>query len=135
MKIKFKKTHPEAMIPVRGSVGAAAYDLVAVSKTESNYYTEYDTGIAVAIPEGYVGLLFPRSSISKHYAMQLCNSVGVIDPDYTGPIKLRFRGYAYEPGDRVGQLMVMPNPDLEFEEVEELTSTFRGDGAFGSSGR
>jgi dUTP pyrophosphatase len=98
---------------------------------------EYGTGLAVEIPEGHVGLLFPRSSISNS-GLILTNSVGVIDSGYRGEIKFRFKHIPdtayYKPGDRIGQLIVMPYPEIDFQEVEELSSTERGEGGFGSSG-
>lgn len=137
MKVKLKKLHPDAVIPKYAKDGDAGLDLVTVDITESNNrFIEYDTGLAVEIPKGYVGLLFPRSSISKT-RLSLANSIGVIDSSFRGSIKLRFRhgGFQdYTIGDRVGQLIIMPYPQIEFEEVEELSDTERGSGGFGSSG-
>ena len=138
--INFKKLYPETVSPKYAKRGDAAMDLVAVSKTENKTYIEYGTGIAVEIPEGYVGLIFSRSSISK-YNLQLANGVGVIDSGYRGEIKIRFKiekvsePIVYEVGDRVAQLMVLPYPEVSFMEVEGLTTTERGEGGFGSSGK
>lgn len=132
MKIKIERRHENAVIPKHATAGSAGMDLVAVSKDEELYYTSYDTGIAVAIPTGYVGLVFPRSSISKLPNMSLANAVGVIDSDYRGTIQLRFRGSKYEVGERVGQLVVMPYAQTEFEE-DYLEDTDRGAGGFGST--
>ena len=91
MLVNIKKLVPEAVLPLYAKVGDAGMDLVATSVDHSNeYYIEYGTGLAVEIPEGYVGLIFPRSSNSKK-DLQLCNSVGVIDSGYRGEIKLRYR--------------------------------------------
>jgi len=91
MLVKVKKLVPEAIIPSYAKPGDAGMDLVATSVDHSNeHYIEYGTGLAVEIPEGYVGLIFPRSSNSKK-DLQLCNSVGVIDSGYRGEIKLRYR--------------------------------------------
>jgi dUTP pyrophosphatase len=91
MLVNIKKLVPEAVLPLYAKVGDAGMDLVATSVDYSNeYYIEYGTGLAVEIPEGYVGLIFPRSSNSKK-DLQLCNSVGVIDSGYRGEIKLRYR--------------------------------------------
>lgn len=91
MLVNIKKLVPEAVIPVYAKPGDAGMDLTAVSVDYSNeYYIEYGTGLAMEIPEGYVGLVFPRSSNSKK-DLQLCNCVGVIDSGYRGEIKLRFR--------------------------------------------
>ena len=91
MLININNLVPEAVIPTYAKEGDAGMDLVATSVDHSNeHYIEYGTGLAVEIPEGYVGLIFPRSSNSKK-DLQLCNSVGVIDSGYRGEIKLRYR--------------------------------------------
>lgn len=139
MKVKIKKLHPDAVIPQYAKPGDAGLDLVAVTETwnKANTMVTYDTGLAIEIPDGYVGLVFPRSSISKTI-LSLSNSVGVIDSGYRGPIMFKFRypeeGPVYDTGDRVAQLIIMPYPQIEFEEVEELSSTERGEGGFGSTG-
>ena len=139
MKVKIKKLHPDAVIPKYAKLGDAGMDLVAISEEWNEYYTmvTYDTGLSIEIPEGYVGLLFPRSSVSKTDLI-LANSVGVIDSGYRGPIMFKFRyneeGMVYDVGDRVGQIIIMPYPQVEFEEVEELSDTERGEGGFGSTG-
>jgi dUTP pyrophosphatase len=140
MKIKIKKLVEQAVTPSYANSGDAGLDLTAVYiKVEDHNtygYFEYGTGIAVEIPEGYVGLVFPRSSISKT-GMLLTNSVGVIDSSYRGEIKLRYKYISgtksYEVGDKIGQLIILPYPVIEFEQVEELSSTPRGDGGFGST--
>jgi dUTP pyrophosphatase len=139
MKIKIKKLHPDAVIPKYSKPGDAGMDLVAISEkwNEDNTMVTYNTGLAIEIPEGYVGLLFPRSSISKTN-LYLSNAVGVIDSGYRGSIMFKFRypieGVSYDVGDRVGQIIIMPYPTIEFEEAEELSSTERGQGGFGSTG-
>ena len=139
MKVRIKKMHEAGVIPAYAKPGDAGLDLVAVSETwnDDNTMVTYGTGLAVEIPEGYVGLLFPRSSISKTN-LELSNSVGVIDSGYRGEIMFKFRynseGMVYDVGDRVGQLIILPYPSIEFEEVQELSSTDRGEGGFGSTG-
>lgn len=148
MEVKIKKLVPEAVIPSYAKSGDAGMDMTAVKVNETPDYIEYETGISMEIPEGYVGLLFPRSSNSKKDLL-LCNSVGVIDSGYRGPINFRFKrilvhpsiarpfnqyGEVYSVGDKVGQIMIMPYPQVSFVEVEELTDTERGTGGFGSSG-
>jgi dUTP pyrophosphatase len=143
MKVKIKRTHPEAKIPTYAKYGDAAMDLYAVSRELDKYHNYvYNTGISLEIPDGYVGLVFPRSSVSKT-PMTLRNSVGVIDSGYRGNIMLLFKKddriglnhpNAYEVGDRVGQIMILPYPNVEFVEVDELTQTDRGTGGFGSTG-
>ena len=152
MKIKIKKLDPAATIPTYAKQGDAGMDLTAVSMlkkfgddkegytSKEIKYIEYDTGLSMEIPEGFVGYLFPRSSVSKTDLM-LANCVGVVDSGYRGPVKLRFKKSgcstdvsAYSPGDRVGQIIIMPVPNFEFEEVEGLSDTSRGEGGFGSTG-
>lgn len=160
MFINIKKLHPDAKIPVYSTQGAAGMDVTAVSKTVTDDYIEYGTGLAFEVPEGYVMLIFPRSSVSK-YDLILANSVGILDSDYRGELKLRFnRNYRivsdnyegtcdnvstttsntyalaekqYEIGERVGQIMILPYPMVCFEEVDELSETNRGVGGFGST--
>lgn len=142
MKVKIKKLDPKAVLPLYSKRGDAAMDLTAISLTKVDRdtfgYLEYGTGLAVEIPEGYVGLLFPRSSISNS-GLILSNSVGVIDSGYRGEVKLRFKHIldtaAYKVGDRIGQIIILPYPQIEFEEVDELSSTDRGEGGFGSTGK
>lgn len=137
--IKFKKLHPEAKAPYQATPGSAGFDLTAVSREELNaYLTKYDTGLAVEIPEGYVGLVFPRSSVYKTDTM-LTNCVGVIDSDYRGSITAVFAGRnnvnEYKVGDRIMQMLIMPVPEVRYIEAEELTETERGTGGYGSTGR
>jgi dUTP pyrophosphatase len=139
MKVKIKKLDERATIPSYAKDGDAGMDLRAIRfqrDSDGNYV--YYTGLAFEIPEGYVGLLFPRSSISKtsHF---LRNSVGVVDSGYRGEIMFKF-GYgsnikSYRVGERVGQLIIMPYPSIEFEEVDSLSDTERGEDGFGSTGQ
>lgn len=143
MEVKFKKLDERAVMPSYAKEGDAGLDLVATSIEADNSKTdgkfiEYGTGIAVEIPKGHVGLLYPRSSVSKK-DMMLKNGVGVIDSGYRGEIKLRFQGTSqwigdiYQPGDKVGQLLIIPLPTIVPTLVEELSDTERGDGGFGST--
>lgn len=142
LKVKIKKLVKHAIIPKYVHKDDAGMDLFAIDKYKDDHYKfiEYGTGLAVQIPKGYMGLLFPRSSISKSCHV-LSNSVGVIDSSYTGELKVRFRYdeeieyLQYAVGDRVAQFIVLPYPKIEFEEVKELDQTERGDGGFGSSGK
>ncbi len=138
MTLKFKKLREDAVVPKKETADAAGFDLVAVSKsfdTPSNC-TIYGTGLAFEIPKGYVGLLFPRSSVYKT-SHALANSVGVIDADYRGEVKAVFRsgkiGSSYKEGDRVCQLVLVPVPTFDLEEAQELSETARGAGGFGST--
>lgn len=150
MKVKFKKVMTMAQAPERASVGAAAFDLFAAEIRQTSQYTEIDSGIAMEIPQGHVGILVARSSVTKKDLM-LKNSLGVIDSDYRGTIRGRFvlipyrNAQApdfnedfdleqYKVGDKCMQIMIMPIAQVEeFEEVSELSVTKRGFGGFGST--
>ena len=156
MRVKFKKLHEDAVLPSYAKAGDAGLDITTISdRVAANsgqdknqwYYIEYKTGLSAEIPEGHVGLLFPRSSISKS-ALSLANSVGVIDSGYRGEICFRFKidaglvgqaGEEYKPsiykkGDKIGQLMILPYPTIEPEFVDELSESERGQGGWGSTG-
>ena len=140
MKVKFKKLSQDAIVPMYATSGSAGLDLTATSKSfDDHNNVVYGTGLAVQIPQGYVGLLFPRSSVSKT-CMLLRNSVGVLDSDYTGEIFFKYHELMssmdkyYEVGERVGQLVIVPCLQVQLEEVEELEDTARGSGGFGSTG-
>ena len=142
MQVKIKKLHVDAVIPAYSKPGDAGMDLTAVSATQDQYgNVVYGTGLAVEIPDGYVGLIFPRSSNSKT-DLYLTNHVGVVDSGYRGEIMFKFRpvngllnAKVFQVGDRVGQLIILPYPSIEFDEVDELTNSERGDGGFGSTGK
>ena len=141
MKVKVKKLNSEAIIPKYAHPTDAGLDLTAVSyERDSNNLIVYHTGLSIGIPKGYVGLIYPRSSISK-YDLELTNSVGVIDSGYRGEILFKFRETTkdfpniYVPGDRVGQLIIVPYPFIELEEANELSSSDRSDKGFGSTGK
>lgn len=140
MILKFKKLHPKAITPCYAKQGDAGLDFYATEIfSMAPFQAAYGTGIAVEIPQGYVGLMFPRSSIFK-YALSLSNSVGVIDSGYRGEVKFIFNktevsNYPeYKVGDKIGQLVVVPIPSLTPVEVVYLSVSDRGDGGFGSSG-
>lgn len=140
MEINFKKLDKNATIPKKMKKGDVGLDLTAVSNkiiNENEFgYIEYDTGIAVEIPEGYGGFIFPRSSISNT-GMWLANSVGVIDNNYRGSIKCRFKAIPntkiYKVGERIAQLIIMPIMHVNFNEVNNLSKTERNEKGFGSS--
>ena len=139
LKIRLKKLNPTAVTPSYSKDGDAGMDLT--STTIISHTTDqvtYGTGISLEIPKDYVGLVFPRSSIRK-YDLELTNSVGVIDSGYRGEIQLTFnkvnsKTTIYNVGDRIGQIMIIPYPKINFVESDELTITERGEGGFGSSG-
>lgn len=166
--VKIKKLDERAVIPQYAKPGDAGMDVYAIEKNVTDDYIEYDTGLSFEVPEGYVMLIFPRSSNSK-MDLLLANSVGVLDSGYRGPLKLRYkRSYRientpdedtnfkhtttsivnyncahdyqwnackwYSVGDRVGQIMILPYPQINFIEVDQLSDTERGSGGFGSTG-
>lgn len=139
MKVKVKRMHPDAVIGKYAKPGDAGIDLTAVDVIYSDDKVTYDTGLAFEIPEGHVGLLFPRSSNSKKDLL-LTNSVGVLDSGYRGSVKFVYRHATdaapslYEVGDRIGQLLILPYPSVELVEAEELSETERGAGGYGSTG-
>ena len=139
MKVRIKRLHKGAVIPSYAKKGDAGMDLTATRVWVEDENICYGTGLAFEIPEGYVGLLFPRSSNAKKDLL-LSNSVGVLDSGYRGEVTFKFRqtkniANAYAVGDRIGQIIILPYPVIEFEEVDELSETNRGDGGFGSTGK
>lgn len=145
MKLKIKKLNENVKIPSYAHEGDAGLDLTALKIIENNeQFLSYGTGVHLEIPDGFVGLIFPRSSITKKDLM-LKNSVGVIDSSYRGEIQLRFfktkifresweENY-YKIGEKIGQLIILPIPKINFEEVKDLSSTERGTNGFGSTGK
>ena len=145
MEIRIKKLVPEAVLPKRAHASDAGFDLVAVNGgwVEKEQMYVYGTGLAFEIPEGYVGLVFPRSSVAKK-DLFLANSVGVIDSGYRGEVIVKFRMAGctrifeeypfYKKGDRVAQMVIMKLPDVEMVEVDGLSESDRGEGGFGSTG-
>lgn len=147
MEVKIKKLVPEAVIPAYAHDTDAGLDLVATSyeyKDDIRCHV-YGTGLAVEIPEGYVGLLFPRSSNRKTESY-LTNHVGVVDSGYRGEIMLSFktRDYKageiqqlynpYEVGNKIAQLIIIPYPKIKFVEVDNLSDSDRGENGHGSTG-
>ena len=143
MKIRFKKLDENAQEPTYGSLQAAGADLRASNACEvliAPHTTEIiNTGIAVKIPEGYVGLVYARSGIAAKRDLAPANKVGVIDSDYRGEIKVALHNHGdvervVDVGERVAQLVITPYLRCDFECVEELDDTERGNGGFGSTG-
>jgi dUTP pyrophosphatase len=143
MKVRIKKLNELALIPSYAKDGDAGMDLIATSViSETDTQITYGLGVALEIPKGFVGLVFPRSSIRKT-RLQLSNSVGVIDSGYRGELQATFNKINnnsvsendYKVGDRVAQIMIIPHPPIEFEEADELSDTERGEGGFGSTGK
>ena len=146
MEIKIKKLTETAKLPTRGSNQAAGYDLYAdlgqgtesVAIDRSNY--KVHTGIAVAIPEGYFGAIYARSGLATKKGLRPANCVGIIDSDYRGEIIVCLKNDMstlnyVENGERIAQLVIQPYLEVEFNEVDELPETERGEGGFGSTGK
>ncbi len=143
MKLRIKKVRENAKIPTRGTSGAAGFDLYACI-TEPLTLKKGDTaliptGIAVAVPEGFAAFIHSRSGLSIKRGICLLNSVGVIDSDYRGEIcvgviKATDEPYTIEPNERIAQMVIKPVETPELIETDELDSTDRGAGGFGSTG-
>ena len=142
LKVKFKKIHANAKLPVKGSLHAACYDVYANSITFDGDKVKVGLGFKTEIPVGYKGIIVPRSNLTK-YNWVLNNSFGVIDADYRGewmsiftPIQIGsiVPDFPYGVGDRVAQIYFDPVLDIELVEVVELSDTERGEGGFGSTG-
>ena len=133
-----------AQIPTKGSAEAAGFDLYAdnhdIVVIEPHTTVMIGTGIAAAVPSGYVGLLFARSGLATKRALRPANCVGVIDADYRGEIKVALHNDSdevrfIEPHERIAQLSLIPYLVIECKEVPALDITERGSGGFGSTGR
>ena len=153
MEIRVKKLVPEAVVPKRAHASDAGFDLVAVSrKVDEDGAVVYGTGLAFEIPEGYVGLIFPRSSVAKK-DMILSNCVGVIDAGYRGEVMAKFKAVPrmfenadsvgvtfcrheeYNIGERICQIVFVKLPEVELVESDELSASDRGTGGYGSTGK
>ena len=143
IQLKVKKLLPEAKLPAYGSEFAAGADLYALSENPIRIAPQetaiVHTGLAVEIPEGYVGLVFARSGLATKKGLAPANKVGVIDSDYRGELRVALYNHTkyvqtVEPYERVAQFVIMPYVAARFEEAEELSDTVRGEGGFGSTG-
>lgn len=144
MELKIKRLVDNAIMPIKAHDTDAGFDLTAINITpelneSGQYLFVYHSGIAVEIPEGYVGLLFQRSSIAKK-SMMMTNCVGVIDSGYRGEIIAKFKATTdvvpsiYKIGERFAQLVIVPIANItEIKEVTELSDSNRGEGGYGSS--
>lgn len=143
MTLKIKRLSDKAVFPIRAHQNDAGIDLTCTNITQEineagQLILVYHTDLAVEIPEGYVGLLFQRSSVANK-SITMTNCVGVIDSGYRGEIMGKFRSTTdvvpaiYKPGERFAQLIIVPYLSVELEEVTELSETDRGEGGFGST--
>jgi len=154
MDIKIKKLTSDAVIPSYATEGSAGMDVIATSVAVTEDYIEYGTGLAFELPEGYAMFILPRSSNSKKDLL-LCNSVGLLDEDYRGELRFRYKCILrpetimdennqpqtwlnctkqYAVGEKVGQIVILPYPKINFVEVNELSDTERGERGFGEVG-
>lgn len=143
IQLKVKKLLPQAKLPVYGSDFAAGADLYALCEHSVRIGPQetaiVHTGLAVEIPEGYVGLIFARSGLATKKGLAPANKVGVIDSDYRGELRVALHNHSkyeqsIEPYERVAQFVIMPYVAAQFTETEELSDTVRGEGGFGSTG-
>ena len=143
--IRFQKLHPNAVIPQRATPGSAGMDLVACMEEPvllpPGGRAMIPTGLAMAIPTAeWVGLVYARSGLAVRHGITLSNSVGVIDSDYRGEIRVGLcnlgqEPYTIQPGERIAQLVITPVLMPPVEEADELDNTERGTGGFGSTGK
>ena len=144
MKVRIKKLSDRAIIPTYGSAGSAGGDLYSAEENEvliaPSQTVLIGTGLAVEIPDGYVGLVYARSGLATKSGLAPANKVGVIDSDYRGEIKVALHNHSTEPkviakGERIAQMVIAPYLKVEYDEVEDLSDTVRGEGGFGSTGK
>lgn len=144
MNVKVKKLKQNAVIPTLGSKFAAGADLYSAEEAdvtiEPNETKFIGTGLAMEIPEGYVGLVYARSGLACKRGLAPANKVGVVDSDYRGEIKVALHNHGketqtVEKGERIAQMVIAPYLAVSYEEADELSETERGEGGFGSTGR
>lgn len=143
--MRIKRLNENAVIPTRGSEYAAGYDLYSCLTADAAHIPPHttlmvDTGWAMEIPQGYFGAIFARSGLASKQGLRPANCVGVIDSDYRGPVKVALHNdtdkvQTIKNGDRVAQLLIIPFFPVDFNEVDELDDTERGEGGFGSTGK
>ncbi len=143
MRIPIRRLRPDAVLPEAHHPGDAGGDLVAVEtcRLEPGQRAMVATGIALAIPDGYAGLVLPRSGLAARHGVTCANAPGLIDAGYRGEVKVALvnldprEAYTVGPGDRIAQLVIVAVPDVDFDLVAELPDSTRGAGGFGSTGR
>ena len=141
--VSVKRLDPRAKLPAYGSADAAGADLYALTDgpvtIAPGQTVLIHTGLALAIPQGYVGLVYARSGLATKQGLAPANKVGVIDADYRGELMVSLHNHSgeertVEHGDRIAQLVIAPYLTARFQEMEELDDTARGSGGFGSTG-
>lgn len=143
MKVEIKKLNEKAKIPTRGTEYAAGADLYACIEEDMTFNAHetklVPTGLAMAIPEGYAGLIYARSGLASKRHLAPANKVGVVDSDYRGEVMVALHNHSneqqtIEPNERIAQLVITPFLKADFMEVEDLEDSERGTGGFGSTG-
>jgi dUTP pyrophosphatase len=143
MNIKYKVLNELAKEPTRGSEYAAGYDLYAATDGEISLFPHttqlIGTGLAFELPDGYFGAVYARSGLASKKGLRPANCVGVVDSDYRGEVMVALHNdsdhiMTIDAGERIAQLVLMPYVNMTFEQVEELNTTNRGEGGFGSTG-
>ena len=143
IQVKVKKLKDNAIMPTRGTEYAAGADLYACIDSPviiaPHETVMIGTGLAMEIPEGYAGLIYPRSGIASKRGLAPANIVGVVDPDYRGECMVAMHNHSskpasVEPGERIVQLVITPILTASFTEADELSDSVRGAGGFGSTG-
>ena len=143
MNIKVKKLNEKATLPTYGSEYAAGADLYACMDEaitiNPGETVMVHTGLAMEIPAGHAGLIYPRSGMASKRGLAPANKVGVVDPDYRGEFMVALHNHSLtaqtvEPNERIAQLVITPFLTASFEETDELSDTVRGEGGFGSTG-
>lgn len=143
--INYVKLSPTAQAPVRGSEQAAGWDLHADLESQSyitlvpGEYRKISTGIAIALPQGTFGAVYPRSGMATKRGLVLANGTGIIDSDYRGPLIVALKNTSneiqkVEHGERIAQIVVTPYCPVVFKETDSIGTTARGEGGFGSTG-
>jgi dUTP pyrophosphatase len=142
-EIRVKRLHPDAVLPERRHAGDAGFDLVsveAVTLDPAGGRATVATGIAVEIPDGWTGLVCPRSGLAAKHGIGVVNGPGVVDAGYRGEVKVilvnsdPYDEFEIQPGDRIAQLVVTPVLTVPVVEVDELSSADRSSAGFGSTG-
>lgn len=138
-QLRVKRLHPDAILPEYKTEGAAAFDLHSIEDGLVQTARTFRTGLAYEVPEGFVMLIYSRSGHGFNHDVRLSNCTGVIDSDYRGEMFVRLAAdiapYTVQVGDRIAQALLMPVEQWQLVEVDELSSTVRGEGRFGHTGR
>ena len=143
MRVKIKRLVPYAKLPTKATNGSGAYDLYSTeaSVLPAEERAAFGIGLAMEIPEGFVGLVCSRSGLALKQGIAVLNAPGIVDPDYRGEVKAIVINHDTEQplvvnsGDKIAQILFVKAEDVIFEEAEELSSTQRGTGGFGSTGK